>query len=76
MNSKPVDDWLKERKLSREWLADAIGKSFSTLLRILGSKEPSKTHLLAISKVTGIPVEELAPRTRARAKEPEKAEAG
>jgi hypothetical protein len=71
MNSAAVDKWLKDNGHSREWLAASIGRSLSTVMRILGSKKPPKTHLLAISHVTGIPVEELSKASPAkRHKEP------
>lgn len=61
---KKITAWLIRRSKTPEWLSGEIGCSLSTLGRHLA--EPGdRTFFLALSKITGLPLEELLPEKKA-----------
>jgi len=63
-----IDKWLKERTKNREWLAGELSCSLATLNRQL-AKPQVNTFFLAVSKVTGLPIEALVPVSRTQTKQ-------
>ena len=62
-----MDAWLAEKGRNREWLAGQLSCSLSTLNRHL-TKPQVNTFFLAVSKVTGMPLDELVPSAAPRRK--------
>lgn len=64
-----IDKWLKAQDENREWLAGRLKCSLATLQRQL-ARPRENTFFIALSKITGIPMDELVPRQRSKSRDP------